>query len=241
MLRKPTKSKCYSTSKILWEHSSILGFDWLRGRYLLPHFNHWFKQAKGVVVDVGCGSKPYICLFNKSVSFYIGIDLPGNINVVFADIFANALQLPFKNCSVDFLFNTWVLDDLPNPCGYFQEVYRVLKPKGVFVMAENQSFPEHDAPNDFFRFTKYGLMHLARKNGFVVKEIRPLGGFWAQIGFQMTAFFLKGLYGHWGRWVRIFCPLINLFFYGLDRLCYLERGTSGYFAVFQKPQDEQNM
>ena len=101
-------------------------------------------------------------------------------------------------------------------------------------MIENQSFPEHDAPNDYFRFTRYGLAYLASEAGLIVEEIIPLGGFWAQIGLQLLAFFMRGVSGRLGGWIRVFNPLLNIWFYILDRVCYLPRGTSGYFLVLRK-------
>ena len=215
-----------------WEHKSLFGFDWLRGIHFLPYLRRWAKKASGVIVDVGCGSKPYFPLFRESASLYIGIDLPGKN--ASCDVYGSALSLPIRSSSVDLCFNIWLLDDLSDPACYFREVYRILKDDGRAIMIENQSFPEHDAPNDYFRFTRYGLAYLASEAGLIVEEIIPLGGFWAQIGLQLLAFFMRGVSGRLGGWIRVFNPLLNIWFYILDRVCYLPRGTSGYFLVLRK-------
>jgi SAM-dependent methyltransferase len=220
-------------TKTFWEHKSLFGFDWLRGHYFLPLLTHWAKKACGVIVDVGCGSKPYFQLFCKSASLYIGVDLPGKNSA--ADVYANALNLPIRSASVDLCFNVWLLDDLSDPARYFREVSRILKDDGRAIMIENQSFPEHDAPHDYFRFTRHGLAYLASEAGLIVEEMIPLGGFWAQIGLQLLAFFMRGVSGYLGGWVRLFNPLLNMCFYILDRTCYLPRGTSGWFLVLRKP------
>ena len=37
----------------------------------------------------------------------------------------------------------------------------------------------HDAPHDFFRFTKYGLRHLFEKFGMEIVALRAWSDFWA--------------------------------------------------------------
>lgn len=184
----------------------------------------------GKVLDIGCGYKPYQGFFKKAE--YLGLDLPGSDSL--ADLRGDALHIPLPNSSLDASFSSWLLDDLSEPGAYFAELNRVLKPGGLAIMAETRSFPEHDAPHDYFRPTKYGLKYLAEKNGFQEEEILPLGGFWAQIGSHLSAFFLRGSAGHLGNWVRVFNLLVNPFFYLLDKINFLDRGTPAYFAVFRK-------
>jgi SAM-dependent methyltransferase len=219
-------------NKTLWNHKSMWGFDWIRGKYFLPRLKKWGERINGTIIDIGCGSEPYRAFLEKRAE-YIGIDKDKT------EAKADALHLPFRNASVDACFNSWLLDDISEPNEYFKELRRILKPGGISIMIENQSFPEHDAPDDYFRFTKYGLKYLAGKNGFETAEMTPLGGFWANIGIQITSFFIKGVSGHIGGWVKIFNPPINLLFYGLDKIIFLERGTSGYFAVFRKTDEKK--
>jgi SAM-dependent methyltransferase len=218
-------------NKILWEYSSIWGFNWIIGKYILPAIKRWGKKTNGIMVDVGCGTKPYAVFF-KNISKYIGIDKPDKKTS--ADIYADALKLPLPDNSVDICFNSWLLDDINEPEKYFQEIKRILKNDGISIMIEAQIFPEHDAPNDYFRFTRYGLEFLATKNGFSIEEIIPLGGFWAQIGTQFIAFFMRGVSGKIGKWIRILNPFLNLIFFLLDKINFIKRGTMGYFVVFKK-------
>ncbi|HNT06382.1 MAG TPA: hypothetical protein PKJ21_09430, partial [Anaerolineae bacterium] len=51
----------------------------------------------GLLLDIGCGDKPYAALFPQ-VSRYIGIDLPPTTPVVRRpDVWASALSLPFAD------------------------------------------------------------------------------------------------------------------------------------------------
>lgn len=214
---------------VLENHRRFLGFEWIRGRYLLPQIERWGNRIEGTILDIGCGTKPYKAILGKNAQ-YIGIDA-SDPN---ADIQADALHLPFPENSIDTCFSSWMLDDIPEPGNYFKELHRVLKKGGIAIMVENQSFPEHDAPHDYFRFTQYGLAYLAEKNGFHVEEMIPLGGFWAQIGSQISSFFIRGVAGRIGGWFKISLIVINPLFYLMDRLNFLPRGTSAYFTIFRK-------
>lgn len=224
-------NKKQQINTMLWEYTSIWGVNWILGKYLLPKIKYWGEKVNGKLLDVGCGEKPY-AIFFKNVYEYIGLDQQNKKTK--ADIFGDALNLPFTDNSIDICFNSWILDDINEPNAYFYEINRVLKKGGLSIMIECQTFPEHDAPHDYFRFTRYGLKYLAEKNGFIVEEMAPLGGFWAQIGTQLAVFFIQGAMGKIGRWIRIFIPLINILFFLFDRINFLPRGTIGYFAVFKK-------
>lgn len=218
-------------NRILYEHSSLFGFDWLIGRKLIRELEILSEKLSGTLLDVGCGHKPYQKILGKNTK-YLGLDLPNSDSS--ADLFGEATKIPLPDNSIENSFNSRVLDDLPDPAAYFQEINRVLKPGGLAIMVETLSFPEHDAPNDYFRFTRYGLRYLAETNNFTVEKIIPLGGFWNQIGSLLMAFFMRGVSGYIGSWIRVFNPLIGGVFWILDGLIFIDRGTPAYLAVFRK-------
>jgi SAM-dependent methyltransferase len=68
------------------------------------------------------------------------------------------------------------------PWSTIAEITRVLKPGGRLVLSAPQAWRVHEAPHDYYRFTKYGLRFLAENNGLIVEQVYPLGGVWAVIG-----------------------------------------------------------
>ena len=58
----------------------------------------------------------------------------------------------------------------------FREFHRILKKNGQVFLTTHLAFEEHMIPNDYFRFTQYGLKYLAESNGLKVKKITPQGG-----------------------------------------------------------------
>jgi hypothetical protein len=72
-------------------------------------------------------------------------------------------------------------------------------------------WPTHEAPHDYWRFTRFGLERLMREFG-VEGELVPLGGLWAVVG-QMAALALSPI-----RIVRELVPVINVVASWLDRI-----------------------
>ena len=135
------------------------------------------RLAKGTLLDIGCGKKPYKGLFENKVDYYVGIDLPstpyGNSEV---DVFSNALQLSFRDRCFDVVLAVQLLEHLPEPQKFFSETHRVLKDGGILILAAPLMNPVHEAPHDFQRCTLFGLAYWAEKNGFKIIRVKEQGG-----------------------------------------------------------------
>ncbi|MBN9350818.1 MAG: class I SAM-dependent methyltransferase [Chitinophagaceae bacterium] len=163
-------------------HSSLLD-----PYYLVYYFlNHDLKEviakyAKGKVLDVGCGNKPYKNQFPDSITEYVGCDIEqSNLRVV--DKICPATDLDFDDNSFDTVFCTQVLEHVYDHRTAFKEISRVLRPGGYFIGSLPMAWPHHEEPTDFFRFTKYGLEGLIKEYGLEVELIKANGGKWAFLG-----------------------------------------------------------
>ena len=132
------------------------------------------KYLKGILLDFGCGSKPYKKLFD--VETYIGLDIEEsghdntNENV---DIYYDGKVLPFQDNYFDSIFSTEVLEHVFNIDDIVKELYRVLKVDGYILVTVPFVWNEHEIPYDYARYTSYGLNHLFEKSGFtIVKTIK---------------------------------------------------------------------
>lgn len=130
--------------------------------------------AHGQLLDIGCGFRPYRHVFQQ-VESYIGIDLPGSGII---DVYASALELPFRSNSFDTVLCNEVLEHVPEPATLLHEASRVLRPGGVLLLTTPQTWGLHHEPYDFFRYTPYGLEYLASKSGLIVVEVTPTSGLW---------------------------------------------------------------
>lgn len=66
----------------------------------------------------------------------------------------------FEDGKFDVVLLMEVLEHVQNPFLAAQEIRRVLKPGGVLIGSTPFILGIHDAPHDYYRFTKYGLAHI---------------------------------------------------------------------------------
>jgi len=138
-----------------------------RGLYL--HLRRNAKILNGKLLDFGCGNKPFKELFN--VDEYIGLDLDkidGGVNNEDADILYDGKTIPFKDNYFDSILATEVLEHIFNPDEVLQEIYRVCKPNGYLLLTVPFIWDEHEVPNDFGRYTSFGINHILTKHGFEI-------------------------------------------------------------------------
>ncbi len=131
---------------------------------------------KGKLLDFGCGLKPYENLF--TVEEYIGIDYYGEGETYpkdKVDIIYDGKTIPFKNDYFDSVFSSEVFEHIFNPDVVIKELYRILKPNGMIPITCPFTFPEHEIPNDYCRYSSYGIKHLFEKNGFILYKYRKTG------------------------------------------------------------------
>jgi SAM-dependent methyltransferase len=134
-------------------------------------------HARGWLLDIGCGQRPYQDVF-AHVEYYVGLDLPQNGRV---DVYGDGMALPFRDEVFDTVLCNEVLEHVPEPARLMAEAARVLKPGGILLLTTPQTWGLHHEPHDYYRYTKYGLRYLATKSGFEVIEVSPTCGLWAML------------------------------------------------------------
>jgi ubiquinone/menaquinone biosynthesis C-methylase UbiE len=136
--------------------------------------------AKGKVLDIGCGNKPYEELFRENVETYTGCDVIQSDKQK-VDVICQATELKFDSNFFDTVFSTQVIEHVDDPLKMLAEANRVLKKDGHLILSAPFSWELHEEPYDFFRYSKYGLMAMLEKTGFEVLTILPNGGKWSAI------------------------------------------------------------
>lgn len=128
-------------------------------------------RLKGRMMDFGCGRKPYQTLFR--VDEYIGVDYdnPGHSHQdEHIDVYYDGKTMPFGAGHFDSIFSSEVFEHVFNLHEIIRELNRVLKPGGLMLFTCPFAFCEHEVPNDFARYSSYGLRHLLQQNGFEIVE-----------------------------------------------------------------------
>lgn len=157
------------------------------------------------VLDAGAGESRFKHYFNNQR--YIAADLAiGDTawNYSKLDVAADLGALPFGDASFDAALNIVTLEHLPDPGPALLEIGRALRPGGSLLLAAPQQWEVHQAPHDYFRFTRYGLTLLLARAGFGVGEIQPVGGYFTLLGRRLT-----GALNHFQGGLRwLFFPIV---------------------------------
>ena len=195
------------------------------------------QYLSGRLLDIGCGDKPYEDLLAPYVTEHVGVDHADTqhdrLNI---DLLGTAYEIPTEDDSFDSAVCTAVLEHLEEPERAIRECHRVLRPNGVAIYTVPFIWHIHEAPRDFYRYSKYGIKYLFEKVGFEVLEIRALSGFWVTFG-QLFVYNLYRLNKGPLRWLRvidILGMLVQLVSYGLDKIDKTEKWTWMYLAVVRK-------
>lgn len=166
-------------------------------------------ELEGRVLDVGCGMQPYRALLGPRVTEYVGVDREGPLSK--PTVVGTADALPFEAATFDGVMSTQVFEHLREPDTALRESARVLKRRGRIVLTVPGVWPTHEAPHDYWRFTRHGLEQSFERAGFEDVRIQVLGGLWATVG-QMINLELQR-----ARYARELVPLVNLAAGFLDR------------------------
>jgi SAM-dependent methyltransferase len=190
------------------------------------------------ILDAGAGEGQYSHYFKRQR--YYGVDLAvGDAawDYTKLDVLADLTALPFRVSAFHAAINVVTLEHLREPARALAEIARTLEPGSRLLLAAPHEWEVHQAPHDYFRYTRYGLQYLLEQAGFAAIDIRPAGGYFRLVARRLLnglQFFTGGV-----RWLG-FLPaaillvppaLILPFLDGLDR----ERNfTAGYICTARK-------
>lgn len=129
------------------------------------------------LLDAGAGEAQYASFFPHVR--YIGVDLaigdPGwdyrRLHAI-----ADLEHLPFPNAVFDAALHIVTLEHLARPAEALKELARVMRSGAALLLVAPQEWEVHQAPHDYYRYTRFGLEYLLAQAGFRIEEIRPAGG-----------------------------------------------------------------
>jgi len=172
----------------------------------------YFKRGRYVALDAGYGDAGWD---------YSGLDLLGDL-----------AHIPLRSASLDCVLCMVVLEHTRNPAEVLLEFARVLKRGGTLVMVVPFLWEEHQAPHDYFRFTRHGVHAIFESSPFRLDLVSPMGGFFwlcARRSIGLLTFFQRG----W-RWIPfvLLAPFFGLLFplilYFMDRLDKQQNYSLGF-------------
>ncbi len=172
----------------IWDKSRKYQKHQLRSTIEATISSHLADGQRILVVDMGCGDKPYHSILTRYVDTYIGVDLPGNPAADFYCDQDGKTSLP--DGVADVVLSTQVLEHVENPVAYLSECRRLLKPGGILILSTHGYWMYHAHPHDYWRWTSEGLRKAIEDQGFAILGVHGVLGL-AATGLQL---FQDGLY-----------------------------------------------
>ena len=130
------------------------------------------QYEEGVMLNIGSG----ITRIHPKI---LNLEVNSGHNV---DIVASADNIPLQHSSVDLVVSQEVLEHVPSPSDVLLEIYRVLKPGGCLYLQIPWVFGYHGCPNDYWRFSRDGIVQLVEDSGFCIQNLSitvgPFTGFY---------------------------------------------------------------
>ncbi len=216
----------------------------LYGLYKRTRFVTKHKSTPGRLLDVGCATGAFLWAMQKRNWEVYGVEISQSAVMVARnryqlEVFHGTLQeAAFPTEFFDVVTMWDVLEHLHDLQNSLQEVYRILKPNGLFLARVpnfssldakwfKSNWAGLDAPRHLYVFTPQTLTKLVEKNGFSVRERSGgIGGyptFVLSILFSLTAQKKSKSLLFLVRRILLSSPAVILsapFFYILERLNY---------------------
>ncbi len=192
------------------------------------------QPAGARVLDAGAGESQHKKYFHHCL--YTAVDLAvgdSGWDYTQLDVLCDLTALPFASSRFDACLNVVTLEHVRQPERVLRELGRTLRPGGRLVLVAPQDWEIHQAPNDYFRYTRHGIEYLLGQAGFTMIEVQPQGGYFRLMGRRM----LNGIQFFSGLWAipaaLILLPA-GMLFPLLDRLDQKRDFTLGYICTAVK-------
>lgn len=148
------------------------------------------------VLDAGAGEGQYKRFF--AAHRYVGVDLgigDSGWNYRSLDTVADLERLPLADGCFDAALNVVTLEHVREPKRVLAEMARTLKPGGQLLLIVPHEWEVHQAPHDYYRYTRHGVDYLLGEAGFDARDIRPVGGYFRLLARRLLnglQFFVAG-------------------------------------------------
>src|SRR3989344_482843 len=162
---------------------------------LIKEFRKLFqKYAMGKVLDAGAGHLLYRDLLSKYSESYESLDFEKtHPELTYVADIQNMKNI--NSDSYDFIFCRNVLEHVPEPEKGFSEIGRILKKNKYALITVPHLGYLHNEPHDYWRFTKYSLKNLAKKNNLEIIKLEEMGGLVAFNAYIFQTIFMGLTYG----------------------------------------------
>lgn len=146
------------------------------------------NYARGKVIDLGAGNVPYEVDLRMLGTVYHTLDTATRSPSVSLTYIADIQNMDIvPDASYDTAICLEVLEHVARPWAAMGEIARILAPGGTAVISAPHLARIHEAPNDYYRFTAYGISAMADRAGLSVIKMNSRGGLLCFLGHQIAS------------------------------------------------------
>jgi SAM-dependent methyltransferase len=192
------------------------------------------NHISGHLVDLGCGESSLKEYFLQYADSYTGVDWAGTLHNSKADVLSNLNErIDLGNETADTLISMSVIEHLCEPQVFLNESYRILKKNGYMILQVPWQWHIHEAPDDYFRYTIYGLKYMFKKAGFKQVHVEAQTGLFTTSIIKMNYFIARFIRGPiYLRWL-LTCAAIPIWTIGQLVAPYLDKIDGNWEAESQ--------
>lgn len=181
-------------------------------------------------LEIGAKSKNNEQYFNNLTTLNVecgkGVDITAN---------AEDLERVIKDEAFDIVLCFSVLEHTKHPMRIVDNIYRILRRGGKVLVSVPFIMSLHDTPDDYWRFTRYGLLELFKD--FELVEIRDSMNSLETIGYLYHRLFLQ---------TKSWSKIPNLLFFCFSKITYflskfLKREEFGHYFTYKNKRKEGNV
>lgn len=135
-------------------------------------------HARGKLIDLGCGKVPFFGAYKEYITSSTCADWATDLNKnQFLDITCDLnKQLPIESESFDTIILSDVLEHIYKPEVLWGEMNRILLPGGKILLNTPFFYKLHEAPHDYYRYTRFALTNFSTANNLKVITLAEMGG-----------------------------------------------------------------
>lgn len=199
--------------------------------FLEKAIDEYAVEKEAVILNIGAGGETASWLRQKNLKFK-ELDINPALKPDYILSIENMHSIPDN--SVDVIFLMEVLHHVQNPFNAISEIKRVLRSGGAVIGSTAFVFPICDAPYDYFRYTKYGIINLFKE--FKCLKLTERNSYLDTIYVILLRLFIIGSTKEKIISILLFpvyiilLPIIAL----LNMAMASQNATTGYFFIFKK-------
>jgi ubiquinone/menaquinone biosynthesis C-methylase UbiE len=181
-------------------------------------------------LEIGAKSKDNKRYFSNLTT--LNIESENGVDIV-AD--AEYLEKVIKDETFDIVLCFSVLEHTKHPIKIIDNIYRILNKGGMVLVSVPFIMSLHDTPNDYWRFTRYGLLELFKN--FELLEIKDSMNSLETIGYLYHRLFLQ---------TKSWSKIPNFLFFCFSKITYLlgkimNAPEFGHYFTYKRKRQESNI